>query len=46
MTEKLCTDMGFVVAGMTKENPRHNALSWSGFIAAFSRMLSVCVANQ
>jgi hypothetical protein len=33
------TDMGFIVAGMAKENPRHNALSWSEFIAAFSRVL-------
>jgi hypothetical protein len=34
------TDMGFIIAGMAKENPRHNALSWTEFIAAFSRMLS------
>jgi hypothetical protein len=34
------TDMGFVVASMAKENPRHNALSLSEFIAAFYRVLS------
>jgi hypothetical protein len=32
--------MGFIVAGMAKENPRHNALSLSGFIAAVSHVFS------
>jgi hypothetical protein len=32
--------MGFIVAGMAKENTRHNALSLSGFIAAFYRVWS------
>jgi hypothetical protein len=39
------TDIGFIIAGMAKENPRHNVLSWSGFIAAFYRVL-VCWAHR
>jgi hypothetical protein len=34
------TDMGFIAAGMAKENTRHNALSLLGFIAVVSRVLS------
>jgi hypothetical protein len=34
------TDMDFIIAGMAKKNPRHHALSWSGFIASFYRVLS------
>jgi hypothetical protein len=33
-------DLGFILAGMTEKNPRHNALSFLGFVAAFSRVLA------
>jgi hypothetical protein len=34
------TNLSFILVGMAKKNPRHNAFSLSGFIAAFYRVLS------
>jgi hypothetical protein len=39
-TEVDFTNMCFILAGMAEKNPRHNARSLSGFIAAFYRVLS------